>query len=246
MTEPESNALRETRADLAAALRFAAQEGLHEGICNHFSVLLPGREDRFLINPQGFHWGEVTADDLAIMDVDGTFLSGRHPVEPTAAFIHAAVHRTKPSARCVLHTHMPYSTALACRDRGRLAMCNQNALRFFGRIGYDDDYAGLALDGEEGVRIARAMGDAEILFLRSHGVIVTGASVAWALDDLYYLERSAMVQILAEAGGAALSAVDEAIAARAAAQIAGAREQSDLLLAAFKRRLAATDPAALG
>src|SRR5690606_14704389 len=131
---------------------------------------------------------------------EGGFIGGRYPVEPTASFIHAAVHRLKPGARWVLHTHMPYATALACRDGGRLAMCRQNALRYFGRIAYDDAYGGLALDGEEGARIAQSMADADILFLRNHGVIVTGASVAWALDDLYYLERAAMVQILAEAG----------------------------------------------
>jgi ribulose-5-phosphate 4-epimerase/fuculose-1-phosphate aldolase len=242
----ETNSQREARADLAASLRFAAAEGLNEGICNHFSLMVPGRDDRFLINPQGFHWGELTADDLAVMAIDGTLIAGRHPVEPTAAFIHAAVHRAKPAARCVMHTHMPYATAICCRDRGRLMMCNQNALRFFDRIAYDDDYAGLALDGAEGDRIAGSLGDREILFLRSHGVIVTGASAAWALDDLYYLERSAMVQVLAEAGGARLSHVDDRIAALAASQIAGERQQSDYLLAAFKRRLARTDPTALG
>lgn len=242
----ETNAQREARADLAAALRFAARENLHEGICNHFSVILPGHDDRFLINPRGFHWSEVSADDLAVMDIEGGFIGGRYPVEPTAAFIHAAVHRLKPGARCVLHTHMPYATALACRDGGRLAMCSQNALRYFGRIVYDDAYGGLALDGEEGARIARSMADADILFLRNHGVIVTGASVAWALDDLYYLERAAMVQILAEAGGAPLAVVPDETAALVARQVEADRTQSDLLLTAFKRSLARADPAALG
>lgn len=244
--EAETNSQREARADLAASLRFAAAEGLHEGICNHFSLMVPGRDDRFLINPQGFHWSELTADDLAVMAIDGTLIAGRHAVEPTAAFIHAAVHRAKPSARCVMHTHMPYATSICTRDRGRLLMCSQNALRFFDRIAYDDDYAGLALDGREGDRIAAALGDRDVLFLRSHGVIVTGAAAAWALDDLYYLERSAMVQVLAEAGGRPLAAVGDEIAALAAAQIAGERQQSDYLLASFKRRLAKTEPSALG
>ena len=99
------------RHDLALALRAAAHHGLAEGVCNHFSVALPGDSERFLINPRGLHWSEVGADDIVLVDADGEVLSGRHRVEPTAMFIHAAVHRIAGQA-VVLHTHMPYAMAL--------------------------------------------------------------------------------------------------------------------------------------
>src|SRR3954466_12939263 len=110
MSDPasESNA----RTDLAAALRWASRLGMGEGICNHFSMALPGEDNRFLINPQGLHWSEVTPDDLVVVDAHGRKVTGRHNVEPTAFFIHGSIHRGKPSARCVLHTHMPYATTL--------------------------------------------------------------------------------------------------------------------------------------
>ena len=99
------------RADLALALRAAALHGLSEGVCNHFSVELPDASGRFLLNPRGLLWREVQADDIVMIDVEGRKLAGRHAVEPTAMFIHAAIHRIAGKA-CVLHTHMPYSTAL--------------------------------------------------------------------------------------------------------------------------------------
>lgn len=112
------------------------------------------------------------------------------------------IHRLNPHAKAVLHTHMPYATALTLVQSGRLEWCNQNALRFFGRVAFDDTY-GLALDDTEGRRIASQLNGHDVMFMASHGVTVVGRSVAWAFDDLYYLERACMHQVLAvqAAGG---------------------------------------------
>ena len=99
-------------------------------------------------------------------------------------------------------------------------MCTQNAFRFWNRIAYDEMYAGVALSNDEGDRMCRALGDKDILFLRNHGVIVTGPTVAQAYDDLYYLERAAMVQVLAMQTGRPLHNIDEALAEHTARQIA--------------------------
>src|SRR5690348_2739285 len=92
-TDFASPAVAQLRADLALALRAAAHHGLAEGVCNHFSVELPDGSGRFLLNPRGLMWQEVQADDVVMIDVHGRVLAGRHPVEPTAMFIHAAIHR---------------------------------------------------------------------------------------------------------------------------------------------------------
>lgn len=195
-------AARRARLDLAAAYRLAARYNFHEGIDNHFSLLLPDRDDLMLLNPYPLHWSEVTASNLLLVDLGGRKIQGEHDIEPSAYHIHAAVHRTDPrSFRCVLHTHMPYATAIACRKGGRLEMVHQNSLKFRGRVAYLDDYNGLALDQEEGARIARAMGGHSVLFLANHGVITAGRSVAEAFDLLYFLERACQVQILSESGG---------------------------------------------
>jgi len=225
------------RVDLAAALRWANRLGLGEGICNHFSVELPGRPGHFLINPQGLHWSEVTPGDLVVVDAGGRKVEGRHRVEPTAFFIHGAMHRSKPSAKCVLHTHMPYATALTVVHGGRLEWASQNSLKFHGRVAYDDNYNGLALDEAEGNRMCAMGREADVLFLANHGVIVCGPSVAAAFDDLYYLERACMLQVLAMGTGKPLRIVSERVAGLTAQQMAEDTEQPELHLAAIKRKL---------
>lgn len=233
---------QEARIELATALRWAARLGLSEGICNHFSLAVPGREDHFLINPQGLHWSEVTPADLVVVDAHGRKVTGAHSVEPTAFFIHGAIHRGGRNPKCVMHTHMPYATALTVAQGGRVEWVSQNALKFYGRIAYDDSYNGLALDEEEGERMCGRLGDADILFLANHGVIVCGETVAATFDDLYYLERACMLQVLAAGTGKPLRKVPEEIAQLTARQMGRESQQADLHLQALKRILDRENP----
>jgi len=234
-----SESVSRLRADLAVALRAAAYHGLAEGVCNHFSVELPDSSGRFLLNPRGLLWSEVQAADIVMVDGAGGALSGRHEVEPTAMFIHAAIHRLGGKA-CVLHTHMPYATALTLTaDRCLDTTLSQNAMRFHGRIAVDAHYNGLALDASEGERIAKAMGKADFAFLGNHGTVVCGERIAWAYDDLYYLERACMAQVLAQSTGRPLLPVEASIAARVRDQTVGERLQSELFFEALRRTLRA-------
>ena len=186
---------RAARVDLAAAFRLAVRMDLHEGVCNHFSLMLPG--ERFLLNRYGLHWSEVSASNLLALDAEGTVLEGEGEFEKTAFYIHSRIHLSNRRAVCVLHTHMPYATSLTLLEGGRLEMVEQNALRFHDDIAYDDTYNGLVVDNAEGDRLARALGGKRVLFLANHGVIVVGPTVAEAFDLMYYLERACRLQVLA-------------------------------------------------
>ena len=112
------------RIDLAAAFRWADRLGLSEGICNHFSVVVANPDgsapDKFLINPPATHWREITASKLLLVGFDGSLIEGDAKPEETALYIHYPIHAAAPQATCVLHTHMPYATALTTVEGGRL------------------------------------------------------------------------------------------------------------------------------
>jgi len=196
---------RAARVDLAAAFRLAVRLDLHEGVCNHFSFMLEG--ERFFLNRYGLHWSEVSASNLLALNARGEVLEGEGEFEKTAFYIHSRIHLAHPRAACVLHTHMPYATALTLLEGGRLEMAEQNALRFHDDIAYDDIYNGLVVDEAEGDRLARALGAKRVMFLASHGVIVVGETVAEAFDSLYYLERACRLQVLARSMGGKLRSV---------------------------------------
>jgi ribulose-5-phosphate 4-epimerase/fuculose-1-phosphate aldolase len=199
------------RVDLTAALRWAARLGLNEGIDNHFSYAVEPDGRTFLVNPLGYHWQELRASQLVLANDQRVILEGSEVVEDTAFYIHSRLHLKHPRARAVLHTHMPNATALTVIEHGRLEMVSQNALQFYGRVAYLDDYGGLALDDSEGDRMAAAMGSCTILFLGHHGVIVTGPTIHQAWNDLYFLERACLVQILAMSTGRPLRPIPQAV-----------------------------------
>lgn len=210
----DDDTIWEARRDLAACFRMAARLGLQEGICNHFSALVPGHDDLFLVNPFGLAFEEITASSLLICDFDGHVVAGSGEPEATAFFIHARLHKNQPRARAAFHTHMPYATALSMVEGDPLIWAGQTALKFYGRTLVDDDYNGLALDESEGDRIAAATGDADIIFMRNHGVMVLGPTIAEAWDDLYYLERACEVQVKAMSTGRRLIPVSPEVARR--------------------------------
>lgn len=233
-----SPAIVQARIDLAACFRMAARLGMSEGICNHFSVVVPGHPELFLVNPYGLAFAEITASSLLICDFAGRVLMGEGRPEDTAFFIHAQLHRLHPRATAAFHTHMPNATALCMLEGEPFVWAGQTALKFHGRLAVDEDYQGLALNHAEGERIARAAGDADVLMLKNHGPLVLGPSIAEAWDDLYFLERAAEVQLKAMASGRPLKAVAPEIASATCRQIQqDSAESAHLHLQSVKRQL---------
>jgi ribulose-5-phosphate 4-epimerase/fuculose-1-phosphate aldolase len=202
--------VRQAKVHLAAALRLAVLHELEEGIDNHFTVTVPGFGDRYLILPFGLHWSEARASDMIVFDEAGRTLEGSGVVELSAQCIHAPIHRIC-GARVVMHTHQPWALALNMLKDNRLVPASQTAAFFHGHVAYDDTYAGTADTLEEGERLAKLMGDKHVMFMKNHGVLVVGDTVAQAYRRIYKLERVCRTQVLAMGTGKALEVLSEAI-----------------------------------
>ena len=172
----------------------------------------------FLVNPFGLHFLEITASNLIVCDFDGKVVRGEGEPSASAHHIHAPIHRLVPRARVLLHTHQPYATALTMIAGGRLEWALHTTCRFYGRVAYDNDYDGVALSDTVGERMAKILGDADVLFLGNHGVITAAPTVAQAFDDLYFVERVAQTQILAMSTGQPLARLASELIEQVAAQ----------------------------
>ena len=209
-TADAADPVREAKIHLAAAHRLAVYHELEEGIDNHFTVTVPGHDDRYLILPFGLHWSEARASDMIIWDESGKTLEGEGLCELSAQCIHAPVHRIT-GARVVLHTHQTWAVALNMLKNNRLLPASQTASFFHGHIAYDDTYAGTADTLEEGERLAKLIGKNRVLFMKNHGVLVVGDTVAQAYRRLYKLERVCRAQVLAMSTGQPLEVLSDAI-----------------------------------
>ncbi len=200
------------RVDLAAAHRLAHMHGFSEGIFNHLTCAVPGKNDRYYQIPFGLHWSEINASCfMEVAYAEPKVLAGEGEVELSAFCIHAPIHRLKPEAVCVMHTHMPFSSALARLEDPRIKPIGQSEVIMMRYTAYDDVYSGPAFDPAEGERLAGVLGNHKVLFMANHGVLTVGKSVAEAYDLLYYLERVAQVQIYAMWTGEKLKPLPQSI-----------------------------------
>jgi ribulose-5-phosphate 4-epimerase/fuculose-1-phosphate aldolase len=246
-TEVAVETRRQARIDMAAAHRIAVMHDFHEGIDNHFTLTVPGRNGRLFLNNYGLHWSEVTASNLLEVTFEGEIVDGSGIADRSAICIHAPIHQTIPGAECVLHTHMPYCTALAQLEDMTLEMTGQSALMFEGKIAYDSSYGGFANLHAEGERMAKLMDGKPILMLANHGVVVTGETIAEAYHRLYFLERACRTQMFSMWTGQRRRFVSQEIIEKVREQ-AKAKDPALLMsaaeyhFAALKRILDRTEP----
>jgi ribulose-5-phosphate 4-epimerase/fuculose-1-phosphate aldolase len=211
-TTANADAIWQAKVHLAAALRLAVLDGLEEGIDNHFTMIVPGRTDQYLLLPFGLHWSEAKASDIIVFNDEGETLEGDGVVELSAQCIHAPLHRIT-GTKVVMHTHQPWATALNMLQNNRLLPASQTAAFFYNRIAYDDHYQGLAKTMAEGERLAALLQDKQVMFLKNHGVITVGDTIAQAYRRLYKLEKCCQTQLLAMSSGQPLEVMSEAIIA---------------------------------
>lgn len=205
------------RVELAACYHLCAHYGMTDMIYNHISLRIPGENEHFLINAFGLLYEEVNASNLVKVDIDGNQLDDDPlDVSPAGFVIHSAIHRARPDARCIFHTHTAAGVAVSARKEGLLPI-SQHALRFFERIGYHP-FEGIALDLDEQTRLVRDIGSHNALILENHGLLTCGKTVRDAFELMYYLETACKIQVAAQSAGSSLIFPSEAVARRTAKQ----------------------------
>ena len=184
--------------DLAAVFRWTARLNMNEGIANHFSVCLPGSNGSFYVNGTGMHFSKIKASDLVSIEEEKFEEMQNKPdiVDPTAINIHGTIHKEVPNAKCILHVHSKYATALSCLKDPTLPPIDQNTMRFYNRVAFYNEFGGLGFE-EESKKMANSIGNHNILLLANHGILTAAPTVAQAFDDLFYFEKACETYITA-------------------------------------------------
>ena len=193
------------RIDLAACYRLVAHFRMTDLIYTHISARLPGREPRFLINPYGLLFEEISASCLVTVALDGSIVDDPTGlgINPAGFVIHSAIHRARHDVVCVIHTHSAAGLAVAAQKNGLLPL-TQHAMRFTDGLAYHD-YEGVALDLPEQRRLVHDLGRHNAMILRNHGTLAVGKNVGECFIRLYYLERACQAQIMALSAGDAVN-----------------------------------------
>lgn len=230
--------LWQKRVDLAAAFRLAARAGWNEAVANHFSLAVSPDGRKFLMNPRWAHFSRIKASELLELDAaDKSTMARPDAPDLTAWSLHGRLHAALPQARCIIHLHPPYATAIASLADPDIKPIDQNTARFFNRLAFDMDYGGMANTDDEGDRLARKLGNKQIMMMGNHGILVCAETVAEAFDLTYYLEQACRNLVLAYSTGQKLHVMSDAVAEKTAREWEGDRDQFHVHFAEMKRIL---------
>lgn len=231
------------RVDLAAAFRLAVANDWHEAVANHFSLATGSDGSTFLMNARWMHFSRVRASNLLHLDAnDKDTMKRPDAPDVTAWCLHGRLHKNLPHARCILHVHSKYATAIASLKDPEIKPIDQNTARFYNRVAYDMGYAGMASSEDEGDRLSRLLGNKSIMMMGNHGILVVGRSVAEAYDKLFYLERACRTLVLAYSTGQPLHVMSAEVAEHTAREWEDYGEQDTVHFEEMKLLLDASDP----
>ncbi|MET8328319.1 class II aldolase/adducin family protein [Streptomyces sp. NPDC005181] len=194
----EERAYRKER--LAGALRLFAAYGYEDGVSGHITARDPEYTGCFWVNPFGAPFDGLLPDELILVNGDGQVVEGRHHVNQAAFAVHAQVHRARPDVVAVAHTHSLHGRALSALGEF-IEPITQESCAFYEDHAVYQAYTGVVVDGEEGRRIAAALGPRKAIILRNHGLLTVGDSVDAAAWWFVTMERSCQVQLTARAAG---------------------------------------------
>ncbi|GAL99173.1 ribulose-5-phosphate 4-epimerase [Acetobacter tropicalis NRIC 0312] len=231
------------REELAAAYRLMALFNMTDLVYTHLSVRLPGESHRYLVNPYGLLFEEITASSLVIVDADGQPRQETSwPVNPAGFVIHSAIHRSRPDAACVMHSHTVAGMVVAAQEQKILPL-NQMNIEFYNAVGFHG-YEGIAADDNlsERERLVRDLGSHCALILQNHGLLTVGATVAQAFYRMYYIEQACRIQIAAQATGVPLHIPSEEKILRTKKQFDDDPDQGELIWQALRRKLDREQP----
>jgi ribulose-5-phosphate 4-epimerase/fuculose-1-phosphate aldolase len=190
------------RCELAATYRLCAMHAWTDLVFTHISARLPDEdgEERFLINPYGVLFDEMTASSLVKIDLEGNIKQDTpYFINPAGFTIHSALHSAREDAGCVIHVHTAYGIAVSVQKAG-LRRYTQFSMQVNDDLAYHK-YEGIALDHDERERWIADIGEKSFLMLRNHGTLTVGKNCAIAFLRMYMLENACKTQILAQAAG---------------------------------------------
>ncbi|KAI1342393.1 class II aldolase and Adducin domain-containing protein [Xylariaceae sp. FL0016] len=185
---------------LTLAFRLFAKLGFDEGVAGHITVRDPIEPSTFWVNPFGVAWPLLRSSDLIRVDHRGEIVEGGavRLLNVAAYMIHSAVHTARPDVMAVAHSHSIYGRAFATQGK-TLDITTQDACQFYNDVAHYDNFGGIVLGPEEGVRIAEALGQRKAAILQNHGLLTVGGSIESCVYWFTSLEKCCQVQLLADA-----------------------------------------------
>ncbi|MFT4928224.1 MAG: L-fuculose-phosphate aldolase [Phenylobacterium sp.] len=185
------------REKVALTCRILFDKGHDSGLSGQITTIeKPGV---FITQQLGMGFDEITPSNLLKVDEHLNVISGKGMPNPANRF-HSWIYRAHPEARCIIHTHPIYTSALSMLEEP-LKVSHMDACALFDDVAFLPDWPGIPVGNDEGEIISACIGDKRALLLAHHGLVVVGKTIEEACVIAVQFERAARLHMIAAAAG---------------------------------------------
>jgi L-fuculose-phosphate aldolase len=155
-------------------------------------------EDRVICTPTGISKGNLSPEDLCVVDMNGKQISGKRK-RTSEILLHLAIYKARPDVKAVIHSHPPHATAFAVAGVDLPTCIHPEAEVFLGAV----KTAKYVTPGDTrlGESILPYVKDSNTILLQSHGVVCFHPDLEQAYYQLEIVDAYARILLLAKQVG---------------------------------------------
>jgi ribulose-5-phosphate 4-epimerase/fuculose-1-phosphate aldolase len=192
-----SSELDEVKRQAAVANRVLAEVGLATGVLaslGHASLRVPSNPERFVVKGRGYAvdaLARMRPEDMIVCDLEGNFVSG--PPGSSQCYevkMHSCIYKTHPEVHSVVHVHPRYVVVMSVLGVTLVPMCIEG-IQLVRRPLPVYPHVKTIQGEEEGMEVARLLGDSKAIILQGHGAATVGASLRESVLNMLQLEEQA-------------------------------------------------------
>lgn len=177
------------------AILEAVDLGLIHGTSGNIA-LRDDKDDVVAVTPSGIAYKTMTADQIAIVDLNGKWLDG--PFKPSSETpMHTAAMRARSDVRATVHTHGMFATIAAMA--GELLPSTPPQCEF-----YPVKLVPFTMPGSNEVaeKVAATLGETgRSVIIENHGMFCVGKDMKAAMSAAIYTEEMAQIAYYAKVAG---------------------------------------------
>jgi L-fuculose-phosphate aldolase len=187
----------DVKTQAAIANRILAEVGLSNGVTaslGHISIRVPGHPEHFLVKGRGYEIDalpRIKPEDMVVCDLEGNRVEARPgAMQCFEVKIHSCMLRDHPELNAVCHVHPRHTVLMSTLQRTLKPMAQEGAMIVAKPLPVWPKFRLVSIE-EDGAGVAKLMGPAGAVLLRSHGAVTAGTTAEQAFMTMYQLEEQA-------------------------------------------------------
>ena len=200
MTRSDKKVLQDLKREVIETAKTVFEENLVKLTFGVVSARIPDT-DHVVITPSGFSKARLNTKELIVLDLEANLVEGK--LRPSVeSKTHCYIHKLRPDVGAVIHTHSPVASGFASANAEIPCVSTEQAFVLGGTVPVVERYVMPGSENQSDLEIIeKTFRSSKAVLLRNHGILVIGANLREALNNVIVVEDAARIALVAKLVG---------------------------------------------